>query len=146
MTPLLLIFHLFATSNATWMNDPEGVEEELLCDDGSSAFDDEGKPNWQCQRRGCTPDAHVCWSEKIAHCRDAAGGLLSTCSVATEECNSRFSCFDLWLYCEGEYGCDESGGVGCKKGHCKTDTDAQAPHLIQPGAPLVPQACFPEVL
>lgn len=93
-----------------------------LCDDGTRAWGRDRTPNWGCERWGCGPLESLCWSDRLDHCYDVAGNELGVCEYAVETCNSRFSCFDLWLYCPGEYQChDEDSWIGCTNGTCTTD-------------------------
>jgi hypothetical protein len=106
------------------------TDDEAICDDGSPAFHRNDRPNWSCMRRGCSPSAAVCWTDRLDECRDDAGDIHDSCRIAVETCNSRLSCFDLWLYCEGVYTCHESGGVGCKSGTCETNTAPLEPPAV----------------
>jgi hypothetical protein len=97
------------------------------CDDGAPAWSDRGSPNWDCELHGCTPHEAICWSERLDHCYDVSGNDLGLCLFAVETCNSRFTCFDLWLYCPGQYECtDEDSWIGCTEGKCTT-ADSPAP-------------------
>jgi len=40
--------------------------------------------------------------------------------VAVTHCYGTFSCFKLWVNCDGEYHCDEPGLIGCTQGSCKS--------------------------
>ncbi len=96
-------------------------DDAPICDDGSSAWLSSDGPNWACTRDGCSPHEDACWSEQLAHCHDDGGKDLGVCVFARESCSSRLACFELWLYCAGEYECLESSTIGCTKGTCTTD-------------------------
>lgn len=115
---------LFLVLDATTpVSAPESVDDEddvMTCDDGSLAWDSTGSPNWACTISGCSPHESSCWSERLDVCFDEDGEELGRCSYSADECHGRWECFDLWLYCEGEYECHESGIIGCTHGTCTT--------------------------
>lgn len=98
-----------------------------LCDDGSAAWSDDDLPNWSCERHGCSADEGLCWDYRIDHCFTETGEDSGICLLDVEECTNRFQCFDLWLYCPGEYHCDDPGIVGCRHGTCTTDENNPPP-------------------
>lgn len=114
---VLLMFDALLPSPAS----PIADDDEMICDDGSSPWDSSNSPNWACTREECTPHDDVCWDDRLDHCYDEQGKNLGVCVFARESCSSRLACFDLWLYCAGEYTCLESGTIGCTKGTCTTD-------------------------
>lgn len=114
---VLFALDLLASPPAPTVDD----DDEMVCDDGSSAWDSSGRPNWACTRDGCSPHDDGCWDEQLAHCYGDDGKDLGVCVFAREDCNSVLACFDLWLYCAGEYKCLESSTIGCTKGTCVTD-------------------------
>lgn len=119
------------------------LDDEPRCDDGSSAYTEEG-PNWQCTRDGCSPRAATCHPERLAHCYDAAGTPSGRCVIAREECQSRLGCFDVWFWCAaGQWECKATDALGlCTDGVCGTDI---APYV--PGTTLQSvNACLAEVL
>lgn len=122
---VFLVFDALVSPSAPMISE----YDEMLCDDGSLAWD-EG-PNWECTRDGCTPHDDVCWSDRLAHCRDRNGKDLGTCVYERDDCDTRWDCFNMWLYCAGKYECTESGGIGCLHGTCTTDEAAARLDLTQ---------------
>lgn len=118
---VLLVFDALVPSPASSTDD----DDALVCDDGSSPWDSNGRPNWACTRDGHSPHDDLCWNERLDHCYGDDGKDLGVCVFAQEECNSRLACFDLWLYCAGEYKCLESSVIGCTKGTCTTDESSK---------------------
>lgn len=116
----LLLLQLLVPSITNSTVDLDEVDE-VLCDDGSAPFNEDGEPNWSCSKRGCTPSAGICWEEQLAECKDETGGDNGECTTEIEECHSRWSCFELWAECLGMYECLESGGLGCLNGTCETN-------------------------
>lgn len=104
---------------------PPADDDEMICDDGSPAWDSSGKPNWACMLDECSPHEDACWDDRLDHCYGYGGEDLGVCVLAREDCNSVLACFDLWLYCAGEYRCLESSAIGCTKGTCTTDEAAK---------------------
>lgn len=102
-------------------------DDELICDDGSSAWDSNDLPNWACTREGCSPSKESCWDERLDDCLDPNGADLGVCVYESDSCSSRFECFDLWLYCDGVYHCSQPEVVGCSAGTC---TDAAPPPVV----------------
>jgi len=96
------------------------ISNEDQCDDGSSAWDENGNPNWSCTRDGCSPSADSCWAERTEHCVDDQGR--DRCSLAEEHCHSKLACFGMWLSCNGTYKCNNDDGVGCTDGTCESTT------------------------
>lgn len=90
------------------------------CDDGTSSRGPDGSPNWDCEIRGCSPHAPICWSDRYDPCFGESGEDLGVCSEGpTEKCESYLSCFDLWVYCNGVYQCHEDDSlIGCTNGSC----------------------------
>lgn len=94
------------------------VETLVWCDDGSAPWHADGQPNWACTLQGCTPQAAVCWEERLDHCYDDEGRDLGECAYEFQKCDSRYSCFNLWLYCDGVYHCNTNEVIGCSSGSC----------------------------
>ncbi|MCA9707613.1 MAG: hypothetical protein KDK70_17305 [Myxococcales bacterium] len=103
------------------------TEPPPLCDDGSSARNPDGTPNWSCSRQGCSAEEALCWDYRLDHCYGADGEDLGVCVIEVAECSGRLACFDMWLFCAGEYNCVEDGVIGCTKGTCSTDTSGKGP-------------------
>jgi hypothetical protein len=93
-------------------------EDEMVCDDGSSAWASSGEPNWACTRKGCTPHEEACWEGRLDHCFGDDGSDLGACVYSRKDCDTRLSCFELWFYCAGVYTCHEDAGIGCTRGTC----------------------------
>lgn len=104
----------------------------ILCDDGSPPLNETGEPNWRCRIEGCAPNSRVCWPDRTARCRDAAGRDLG-CYLVTETCHSRFQCFELWFRCVGTYKCTEPGTVGCHEGSCTAPNGNPTPGSTSTG-------------
>lgn len=100
---------------------PDDASAPLVCDDGGSPWSTDGSPNWDCTLDGCSPHDMVCGEERLDHCRDEAQPDVDHCAYSTIECHSKWSCFDLWVGCPGEYKClDEESWIGCDHAQCKT--------------------------
>lgn len=118
-----LILRLFADAS-----DPLEWHEPEFCDDGSSPWRRDGRPNFDCHVGGCSSRGPVCFADRLAHCHDVAGADTGACELETDECHSKLACFDMWLYCAGVYKChDATSWVGCNHGSCTTDTAPVAP-------------------
>lgn len=98
-------------------------DDEALCDDGSSPWTRDGRPNWRCRRDRCSPHARVCWEER---CSDEAGADICE-DAPTTKCEGVLACFREWFSCTGKWGCDKPGDWGgCAAGGC-TFAPAPAP-------------------
>lgn len=95
-------------------------DDVVLCDDGSPAWGPDGEPNWSCVRNGCKPQAESCWEDRLDQCHREDESDRGMCVRSESTCDSPWSCFVLWLDCDGTYECHESGDVGCTKGTCTT--------------------------
>jgi len=101
--------------------------ERVVCDDGSSPRRADGSPNWDCEIHGCSPHEPICWSDRLDFCFDESGDDLGICTYRPrKKCGSRWSCFDLWLYCDGVYQCHDDSWVGCTNGSCTPKPTVQA--------------------
>lgn len=108
---------------------PIGVSDgtyrpKVSCDDGASPYDRRGRPNIDCAIDGCWPDELICWSDRLDHCFSDDGEDLGVCLFTTSTCGSWHSCFDLFLYCDGQWGCNSSSWGVCTNGYCITSTPA----------------------
>jgi hypothetical protein len=98
--------------------DLDDGEAAVLCDDGSFPWGSDLQPNWACTIRGCSPSDRICWPEKTDACYDEDGDTFGVCTIETKTCDSRLSCFDMWLHCVGTYECNSDEIVGCTEGTC----------------------------
>lgn len=114
----------------------------VRCDDGSSPRDLDGSPNWDCELRGCSPLAPVCWSDRLDFCFDDLGDDMGVCAWAEpQHCDSRLTCFDLWTSCDGKYECHEDDSwIGCTNGTC-----TPKPSLITQSSSEAIEECLPEI-
>lgn len=120
---LLLLFGFTATGPDDIAGDP------MVCDDGSAPWR-AGLPNWDCELYECTPLDSLCWPDRTAGCYSASGGENGRCMIRTSTCDSRLSCFNLWVHCGGTYECHENDSlIGCTNGSCST---ALLPRPIAP--------------
>lgn len=104
-----------------------GRNAQKVCDDGTSVHRPDGTPNWDCQLRGCSPHEKTCWSDRLDFCRDSSGADRGICVYerSATTCKSRWSCFDLWAYCNGVYQCHDDSYFGCTDGSCTPKPTAQ---------------------
>lgn len=97
------------------------------CDDGSPPYDRRGRPNLDCVVDGCWPDEPICWSERLDHCFSEDGDDAGVCVFTASTCDSWYSCFDLFLYCDGQWGCNSSSLGVCTDGYCITSAPGTTP-------------------
>lgn len=117
----LLLLDVFA-HNLT--SEPMTTDQrQISCDDGSAPWDAAGQPNWACVRHGCTPHEAVCWEDRLDYCYDDAGRDRGICAYEHQKCDSKYTCFNLWLYCDGVYHCNTNEVVGCSSGTCTASTE-----------------------
>lgn len=98
--------------------DVDSEAESRRCDDGEEPFTVTGEPNWVCEIDGCSPLEANCWEYRNRHCYDEFGEENGTCELERKTCQSKFSCFELWVGCAGYYKCTEAGTLGCNEGYC----------------------------
>lgn len=93
------------------------VTRARRCDDGSSPFLKSGAPNWACEIDGCGPLEPVCWLERVDFCYDEMGEDTGECEwEAPAKCSGLWSCFKLWVGCNGQWEC--TSGAPCTSGMC----------------------------
>jgi hypothetical protein len=111
---LLILFGFTATGPDDIVWDP------IACDDGSAPWH-AGLPNWDCELYECTPLDSLCWPERLDGCYTASGAESGACTIETSLCDSRLSCFNLWVHCGGTYECHEDDSwIGCTSGSCRS--------------------------
>lgn len=126
MFGLAFLFYLSASVSASQTPQPQPGYLEvtrwrapLRCDDGSSPFQSDGSPNWDCEIHECSPHEDLCWSERLDHCYDDNGDDNGVCGgEEVTTCKSKWSCFKLWVGCNGPYQCNSGVWYGCDDGQC----------------------------
>jgi hypothetical protein len=89
-----------------------------VCDDGSHAYDEYGRPNPECVLEGCAAHEAVCWPDRIDHCFDARGRDNGTCVLRDKECDTWYGCWHLYFSCIGKWECKDDRWWGCAEGTC----------------------------
>ncbi|MFO7563143.1 MAG: hypothetical protein R6X02_10910 [Enhygromyxa sp.] len=97
--------------------DPAGADE-LVCDDGSSAYDENGDPNADCEINECVVMESLCWSERLDFCYSESGDDNGSCHLRDKACGNGVSCWGLYIACVGEWSCRDPQWWGCGRGTC----------------------------
>jgi hypothetical protein len=92
---------------------------ELVCDDGSSLYDEQGQPRVNdCEIEACVVGEPLCWSERLDICYTEAGDENGSCYMEDKSCTSSLGCWGLYIACVGEWSCQDSNWWGCGEGTC----------------------------
>lgn len=94
------------------------VDDELVCDDGSSPYDESGEPKVDCEINACVVVESLCWSERIDACFDDGGDDNGRCHLQDKQCGNGVTCWGLYIACVGEWSCRDPQWWGCGKGTC----------------------------
>lgn len=121
MASLHILLAILATVSVPAADDVTVVKP--TCDDGSSPYDENGRPNVDCEIDGCTVIEPLCWSERLDDCYDVSGSDNGACVLRDKECDTAVGCFGLYLSCVGEWSCEDSHWWGCGEGTCTEATD-----------------------
>jgi hypothetical protein len=121
---MLELPNLFSALFAMWTTPflpaaDEAISDEVqVCDDGSSPYDENGRPNVDCEIEGCTVIEPVCWSYRIDRCYDESGSENGVCTLSQADCHNALTCHGLYLACVGEWACEDPHWWGCGEGSC----------------------------
>lgn len=110
---LTLVFSFAAADRES-----RSTDDEPICDDGSSPYDDNGEPNLDCEIEQCAVGEPLCWSERLDLCYDDGGDDNGSCAFEDKACANGVSCWGLYIACVGEWSCRETNWWGCGEGTC----------------------------
>jgi hypothetical protein len=116
-----LLFNFLATLASPVQPEP-AYTDEPVCDDGSSPYDKNGRPNIRCEIDGCSVIDRMCWSERLNYCYDDNGSDNGFCGLYEMECHNGLSCSGMWLACVGQWACEDPHWWGCGEGSCTEAT------------------------
>lgn len=112
---LVALLSLEPSDSAT--ADPTPAREPV-CDDGASPYDENGRPNLECEIDACAVGEPLCWSERLDRCYDVSGTENGSCQLRDKSCETGLGCWGLYIACVGEWSCKDEHWWGCGQGTC----------------------------